>query len=67
MDAQKQVVEVPDRKGCGTAFYQEDVEKQPNGEFPLQIQCNGTIKVQGVQQPCGALLRAFGNLDNIRA
>jgi hypothetical protein len=56
MDKDKNIVEVENKKGCGERYYQEDVEKQPNGEFPLQIQCT-----------CGAMLRAFGNLDNIRA
>lgn len=51
-----EVKEIEGQKGCGEAFYQEDVPKMPNGEFPLEIQCQ-----------CGALLRAFGNLDNFRA
>jgi len=53
-----ETVEVLDRKGCGEAFYQEDVlnMKTPEGEFPLEISCS-----------CGAVLRAFGNIDNIRA
>lgn len=49
-------VEVPDRKGCGEAYYQEDVSKQTDGTFPMEVQCK-----------CGAVLRAFGNIDNIRA
>lgn len=49
-------VEVPGKKGCGEAYYQEDVNKQQSGEFPLEIACS-----------CGAVLRAFGNIDNIRA
>ena len=54
-----ETVEVPDKKGCGESFYQEDVLQLKNaetGEFPLEISCS-----------CGAVLRAFGNLDNIRA
>jgi len=52
-----ETVEVPDKKGCGESFYQEDVQnlKKPDGEWPLEISCS-----------CGAVLRAFGNLDNIR-
>lgn len=49
-----QVVE--NRKGCGAAFYQEDVDRQPDGTMPYEITCT-----------CGALLRAFANMDNIRA
>jgi hypothetical protein len=57
-DDKGNTVEVPDRKGCGEAYYQEDVLnlKQPDGTFPLEIGCK-----------CGAVLRAFGNVDNIRA
>lgn len=57
-DAAGALVEMPDKKGCGEAYYQEDVEnmKTAEGEFPLEIQCS-----------CGAVLRGFGNLDNIRA
>jgi hypothetical protein len=53
------IQEVPDRKGCTTAYYQEDLPnggKQADGLVPTQIQC-----------ACGAVLRAFANLDNIRA
>ena len=53
------VVEVENKLGCGNNYYQEDIKpemKLANGEFPLEISCS-----------CGALLRAFGNLDNIRA
>lgn len=49
-----QVVE--GRKGCGAAFYQEDVDRLPDGSMPYEITCQ-----------CGALLRAFANMDNIRA
>jgi len=51
------VVEVENKKGCGTGYYQEDVKKNEAGEFPLEIQCG----------KCGALLRAFANIDNLRA
>lgn len=55
-DAQGQIVEVQNKLGCGEAYYQEDVDKLANGEYPLELQCK-----------CGGILRAFGNLDNIRA
>lgn len=58
-DAQGAVQEVEGRKGCGTGYYQEDLPnggKDASGMVPTQIQCQ-----------CGALLRAFANLDNIRA
>lgn len=55
-DAANNTIEIPDKKGCGEAYYQEDVPKDVSGEFPLEIQCK-----------CGAVLRAFGNIDNIRA
>ena len=43
-------------RGCGAGFYAEDVPKNPDGTTPYEITCT-----------CGALLRAFANLDNIRA
>ena len=55
-DTQGQVQVVEGRKGCGEAYYQEDVPKV-NGEVPYEIVCG----------QCGALLRAFANLDNIRS
>jgi hypothetical protein len=56
-DQQGQVQVVEGRKGCGESYYQEDVPKQGNGEVPYEIQCG----------KCGALLRAFANLDNLRS
>lgn len=55
-DAAGAIVEVENKKGCGERYYEEDVPKGTDGETPLEIQCS-----------CGALLRAFGNIDNIRA
>jgi hypothetical protein len=52
-DGAVQVVE--NHKGCDEAFYQEDVPKSPDGTTPYEITC-----------ACGAILRAFANLDNIR-
>jgi hypothetical protein len=46
---------VEGQKGCGNAFYQEDVPKQADGTTPYEITCQ-----------CGALLRAFANMDNLR-
>jgi hypothetical protein len=56
-DGSGQVQVVEGKKGCGEGYYQEDVPKGPNGEVPYEINCGS----------CGALLRAFGNLDNMRA
>jgi len=48
-----QVVE--NTKGCGEGYYQEDVPKGADGKVPYEITCQ-----------CGALLRAFANMDNLR-
>jgi len=42
-------------KGCGEAYRQEDVPKLADGSTPYEITCQ-----------CGALLRAWANLDNLR-
>lgn len=55
-DSAGQVQVVEGKKGCGESYYQEDVPKSPAGEVPYEINCGS----------CGALLRAFANLDNIR-
>lgn len=55
-DAQGAIQEVENQKGCGTAYYQEDVPKAADGTVPYEITCQ-----------CGALIRAFANLDNLRA
>jgi len=52
-----QVQVVEGKKGCGESYYQEDVPKGANGEVPYEITCGN----------CGALLRAFANVDNIRS
>lgn len=52
-----------DQMGCGRKYYQatrtkkkdQAVPAQANGQFPYEIICG-----------CGAVLRAFANLDNIR-
>jgi hypothetical protein len=52
------IIEVENKPGCGNKYYQDDIPanlKLANGEFPLEISCS-----------CGALLRAFGNVDNIK-
>ena len=54
-----QIVEVEGKPGCGTGIYQEDLPnhgKGADGKVPTQIQCS-----------CGAVLRAFANLDHMRA
>lgn len=54
-DAAGAVQVVEGTKGCGEAYYAEDVPKGADGKTPYEITCQ-----------CGALLRAFANLDNIR-
>lgn len=56
-DSAGQVQVIEGKKGCGESYYQEDVPKSPAGEVPYEINCGS----------CGALLRAFANLDNIRS
>jgi hypothetical protein len=55
-DGAGQLQLVEGRNGCGEQFYQEDVPKTAQNEVPYEIVCS-----------CGALLRAFANLDNIRS
>lgn len=56
-DTAGQVQVVEGHKGCGEAYYQEDVPKSADGSVPYEITCGN----------CGALLRAFANLDNLRS
>jgi hypothetical protein len=59
------VTEVENQKGCGAKFYmagktnkpEQKIERGPDGNWPYEIQCTG----------CGAVLRAFANVDQIRA
>lgn len=57
-DAAGATVKVEGTKGCGAKYYQDrDVKKdETTGEYPYEITCS-----------CGALVRAFANLDRIRA
>jgi hypothetical protein len=55
-DAAGTVQAVEGTKGCGEGYYQEDVPKNADGTTPYEITCQ-----------CGALLRAWANLDNLRA
>lgn len=56
-DAAGNAVEVENRKGCGESYYQEDVpHREANGDVPSEITCQ-----------CGNVIRAFANLDNMRA
>lgn len=56
--------------GCGRKYYQDTRTNKPeqkigrgaDGLYPYEILCSG---VQG--NPCGATVRAFANLDNLRA
>ena len=56
-DGVGQVQVVEGKKGCGESYYQEDVPKGPDNLVPYEITCG----------QCGALLRAFANLDNMRS
>ena len=56
-DPQGAVQVVEGKKGCGESYYQEDIPKDATGAVPYEIQCG----------QCGALLRAFANLDNLRS
>ncbi len=49
---------VEGQKGCGEGYYENDVApmKLADGSLPYEITCS-----------CGALLRAFANLDQFRA
>ena len=54
-DGKYEVIE--GKKGCGARIYQDDAPKLPDGSVPYEVTCAG----------CGATLRAFGNLDNMRS
>lgn len=65
-DGAGQVVETQE-KGCGWRYYSGEgslnvakkigyVGRQPNGEYPTEVSCQ-----------CGAVLRAFANVDNVRS
>lgn len=56
-DPQGQYQVVEGRKGCGEVIYQDDVPTQ-NGVVPYEITCGGCKM---------ATLRAWANLENIRA
>jgi hypothetical protein len=53
-----------DKPGCGRKYYQSDktnkpdqkIERGTNGEYPVELACS-----------CGGIVRAFANLDNLRA
>lgn len=51
-----QALEEIDKKGCGKGYYQKDLQRGPDGNFPHEITCE-----------CGAVLRVFANIENIRA
>jgi len=53
--ARMEVKELENQKGCDNSYYQDDVPKNPDGTTPTEITCQ-----------CGALLRCFANLDNMR-
>ena len=47
---------VENQMGCGAKYYENDAPKGADGKVPYEITCQ-----------CGAVLRAFANLDNIKA
>jgi len=63
-DAQGKRQEVENQKGCGRKYYQADktkkdeqkIQRLEDGTYPLEVACS-----------CGALVRAFANLDNMTA
>lgn len=58
-DAAGAIQEVEGKLGCGASYYQEDLPNKGKG-------ADGLVGTQ-VQCTCGAVLRAFANLDNLRA
>jgi hypothetical protein len=56
-DANGQLQVVDGKPGCGANYYQNDVRRNPDGTVPSEVTC----------EDCGATLRAFANLDNIRS
>jgi hypothetical protein len=55
-DGAGQIQVIEGKKGCGEGYYEENVGKGADGQVPYEVQCS----------KCGALLRAFANVDNIR-
>lgn len=47
---------IENQMGCGAKYYENDAPKGADGKVPYEITCQ-----------CGAVLRAFANLDNIKA
>jgi len=56
-DPSGQIQVVEGKPGCGTSYFSEDVSKNPDGTTPYEVECEN----------CKGLMRAFANLDNIRA
>lgn len=54
-------------EGCGKRYYQKDLTRDEKGEFPIQLQCTGRVIRDGVETECGAILRGFANLENLRS
>lgn len=55
-DDQGKTQVVEGTKGCGKKYYMKDVQRNEQGEYPYELQCE-----------CGAVVRAFANLENFRA
>ena len=63
-DAEGKLNEVEEQHGCGRRYYQADktkkdeqkIQRLEDGSYPVSVACS-----------CGAEVRCFANLDNIRA
>src|SRR5262245_47158979 len=55
-DENGQLQTIAGSQGCGATYYQEDATKNEDGSIPFEVTCSA----------CGASLRAFTNLDNLR-
>lgn len=55
-NAEGKFEDVVGQNGCGKKYYQKDLQKDDTGNYPHEIACE-----------CGAVLRVFANLENLRA
>lgn len=56
-DGTGNTTKVEGRMGCGSRYYQKDVDRLPDGSYPERLTCIG--------ENCGASLRAFAQLSAI--
>jgi len=66
-DGQGGSQKVDGKKGCGWRYYVGDGQPNPNKKIGYIAKPQGADYPTDIQCSCGALVRAFGNLDNIRA